>query len=390
MRPGTEELTRESVASRAAEVFERRYGRPPETVATCPGRINIIGEHVDYAGGMCLPAAINRYLAVAAASGPHIRLASELFPGQDLAVESTGISPTGGWADHCLGVLSELMADAVTVSLDLAVVSDIPAGSGLSSSAAIGVATALAALRLAGRELDPYAVARLCRRSENAFLGVPSGLMDQVACVMGREDTALLFHADNEILETVPLPPHAAWLVCQSGIDRALRGSAYADRPAEAARALELARRSYGGLRFLTDLDPAEVEDLHLPPPLDRRARHIVGETLRVRLAVACLEAGNLDALGQLMITSHRSLARDCEVSLPELDRLVDVMMEAGCCGARVMGAGFGGSVLGVVPADMAEEAAAVIAERFRPVGGAARRGGGGIHQVRVVRGALG
>jgi galactokinase len=386
----TGDVARESIASRAAEVFESRYGCPPETVAICPGRINIIGEHVDYAGGTCLPAAVDRYLAVAARRGPRIRVSSDLFPGQDVAVDATEIKPSGGWGDHCLGVLSELLVEAVPVGLDLAVVSDIPAGSGLSSSAAIGVATTLAALRLAGREMEPYAVAHLCRRSENDFLGVPSGLMDQVACVMGREDTALLFHADSEIVESVPLPSQAAWLVCQSGIDRALRGSAYADRPAEAARALELARRRYRGLRFLTDLDPAEVEDLHLPPPLDRRARHIVGETLRVRLAVACLEAGNVDALGQLIITSHRSLARDCEVSLPELDRLVDIMMEAGCSGARVMGAGFGGSVLGVVAADMAEEAAAVIAERFRPAGAAARRGGGEIHQVSVVRGAVG
>lgn len=386
----TSHATHESIASRASEFFAGSYGRHPETVAICPGRINIIGEHVDYAGGMCLPAAVDRYLAVAAAPSTGIRLASELFPGQDVKADPSAIRPRGGWADHCLGVLSQLITEGVAVGLDLAVVSDIPAGSGLSSSAAIGVATALAALAVAGREMEPYEVARLCRRSENEFLGVPSGLMDQVACVMGREAAALLFHADTEIVETVPLPPDAAWLVCQSGIERSLRGSGYADRPAEAARALELAQARYRGLRLLTGLDPGEVEDLHLPAPLDRRARHVVGETLRVRLAVACLEADNLDALGQLIITSHRSLARDCEVSLPELDRLVDIMMEAGCSGARVMGAGFGGSVLGLVGVDMAEEAAAVIAERFQPAGGAARRGGGEIHRVRVVRGALG
>jgi galactokinase len=382
-------LTRDSMAARAAEFFETRYGRAPEVVAVSPGRINIIGEHVDYAGGLCLPAAVDRYLAVAAAPAPGFRAASELFPGQDLVADPAALRPTGNWADHCLGVLAQLVADDVSPGAHIAVVSDIPAGSGLSSSAAIGIATALALLRLAGREMEPYDVARLCRRSENNFLGVPSGLMDQVACTMGRDDMALLFHADNEIVEGVPLPPEAAWLVCQSGIERSLRGSAYADRPAEAEKALALARRKYPNLRSLTELEPGQVEHLGLPAPLDRRARHIVGETLRVRLAVACLEAGNLDALGQLMITSHRSLARDCEVSLPELDRLVDIMMEAGCWGARVMGAGFGGSVIGVVSADMAEEASQVIAERFRPSGAAARQGGGEIHRVRVVAGAL-
>ena len=383
-------VTRDSITARASEFFERTYGRAPETVAVSPGRINIIGEHVDYAGGMCLPAAVDRYLAVAAAPARQIQLASEHFPGQQLAADRNSIERTGTWADHPFGVLHELASNGVDGGVQLAVVSDIPPGSGLSSSAAIGVATTIAALTLAGREMEPIEVARLCRRSENEFLGVPSGLMDQVACVMGREDMALLFHADSEIVETVRLPPTAAWLVCQSGIKHSLRGSAYADRPAEAARALELARRTHPGLRRLSELEPAEVERLRLPPPLDLRARHIVGETLRVGLAVACIDAGNLEALGQLMLTSHRSLARDMDVSLPELDRLVDIVMEAGCHGARLMGAGFGGAVLGLVSNDMAEAATEVITERFRPTGAAARLGGGEIHRVRVVKGALG
>lgn len=389
MSLSTSGVTRDAITTRAADFFERTYGRQPVTVAVSPGRINIIGEHVDYAGGMCLPAAVDRFLAVAAAPAGNTHIASELFSSQDVSVGREEIEPTGTWADHPLGVLKELAAYGCDGGVQLAVVSDLPAGSGLSSSAALGVATTLAAIGVAGRQMEPYEVARLCRRSENAFLGVPSGLMDQVACVMGREDMALLFHADTEIVEGVRLPSNAAWLVCQSGIERSLRGSAYAERPAEAARALALARGKYRGLRSLADLEPGEAAKLDLPPPLDRRARHIVGETLRVRLAVACLEAGNLDALGQLMITSHRSLARDMEVSLPELDRLVDIVMEAGCHGARLMGAGFGGSVLGLVSADMADEATEVIAERYRPAGSAARRGGGEIHRVRVVAGAL-
>ena len=382
-------MTRESITDRAAGFFERRFGHAPAAVALSPGRINIIGEHVDYAGGMCLPAAVDRYLAVAAAPAAGIRIVSELYPGEAVSADAAALRPTQGWADPCLGTLAQLRVEGLPVSVELAVVSEIPAGSGLSSSAALCIATALAVLKLEGRGIEPYDLARLCRRSENDFLGVPSGLMDQVACVMGRDDMALLFHADTEIVEGVPLPADAAWLVCPSGIERALRGSGYADRPAEAARALEIAQRQRHGLRNLADLEPADVERLVLPPPLDRRARHIVGETLRVRLAVACLEAGNLDALGQLLVTSHRSLARDCEVSLPELDHLVDIMMEAGCTGARVMGAGFGGSVLGLVHKDMADEATQVIAERFRPGGEAARHGGGEIHRVHVVRGAL-
>ncbi|GAC1332560.1 MAG: galactokinase [Candidatus Dormibacteria bacterium] len=376
-------MSRASVADRASRLFEHRFGHPPAAVAVAPGRINIIGEHVDYAGGMSLPAAVDRYLAVAAAPGPSIRAVSEAFPGREVSADAAALAPGGGWADHCLGTLDQLRASGLPVALDLAVASEIPPGAGLSSSAAVSIATALAAVRVAGAAIEPYDLARLCRRSENDFLGVPSGLMDQVACVMGRDQMALLFHADTEIVEGVPLPPGAAWLVCESGIERSLRGTGYAQRPAEAARALEIAQRQRQGLRSLADLDPADVERLVLPAPLDRRVRHIVGETLRVRLAVACLEAGNLEALGQLMLTSHRSLARDCEVSLPELDRLVDIMMEAGCSGARLMGAGFGGAVLGLVPGETAEEATQVIAERFQPVGSE-------VHQVRVVAGALG
>ena len=388
MSLSTTGVTRDSIAARAAGFFESTFGGRPAAVGVCPGRINIIGEHVDYAGGLCLPAAVDRYLAVAVAPAASMRVASELFRGHDVALDTLPDEATGTWADPVFGVLHEL-AEMLPGGLHVAVVSDIPAGSGLSSSAAISVATAVACLQLGGRQLDPYEVARLCRRAENDFVGVPSGLMDQVACVMGRQDMALLFHSDTEIVEGVRLPPNAAWLVCQSGIERTLRGSSYADRPAEAERALALARQTFRGLRTLADLEPGEVERLRLPEPLDRRARHIAGESLRVRLAVACLEAGNLDALGQLMITSHRSLARDMEVSLPELDHLVDILMEAGCYGARLMGAGFGGAVIGLVAEEMAEEATHVVAERFRPAGAAARHGGGQIHHVRVVNGAL-
>ena len=136
-------MTRESITDRAAEFFERHYGHAPASVALSPGRINIIGEHVDYAGGMCLPAAVDRYLAVAAAPASTIRIASELYPGEEIGADVNAIRPTEGWADQCLGTLAELRADGLSVAVELAVVSEIPAGSGLSSSAAIEVASAL-------------------------------------------------------------------------------------------------------------------------------------------------------------------------------------------------------------------------------------------------------
>jgi galactokinase len=345
-------------------------------VVLAPGRINIIGEHTDYAGGLCLPAAVNRYLAVATAAADRIALASQGH-GPVVAAAPDRIRPAGNWADHPLGVLAELGRDGVPVAVQLAVVSDIPSGAGLSSSAALGVATAVAVMRLHGGGIDGDHVAHLCRRAENRFLGVPSGLMDQVASVHGRRDHALLFDAATEAVTAVPLPVGFDFLVVESGLRRSLRGSKYRDRPAEAAAALALARKKLPALGSLADLDAAEVEALALPEPLNRRARHIASESRRVLEAVGCLENGDVDAMGRLLLASHQSLANEAEVSLPELDALVARAVEAGCAGARLMGAGFGGSVIALARSGDAGEIARRLEADWR------------VHRVVVVDGTL-
>jgi galactokinase len=378
---------RAAIAARAAELHRGTFGADPAAVAVSPGRINIIGEHTDYAGGLCLPAAIDRYLAVAVSQGEHIEVASERHD-DVVRADPESLSRTGGWADYALGVVAELGTEGLAVPARMAIASDIPAGSGLSSSAALGVAATMAVLDLADLVAEPLDAGRLARAAENNFVGVPSGLMDQAAVVLGRRDHALLFDAAAEIGELVALPGEIAWLVIQSGIERELRGSGYADRAAEAAEALRQARQTNSELKSLCDLEPHEVEALALPEPLGRRARHIAGECMRVRMAVACLEAGNIEALGQLVLTSHRSLARDYEVSLPALDEIVEVAVDAGCPGARVMGAGFGGSVLAVAGATEAEAVAAKIEAGLNVPDVARRRGGGAVHRLAVVDGA--
>ena len=361
---------------RAAALFQETYGAEPASVAVAPGRINIIGEHTDYAGGLCLPAAVDRYLAVAARPAEAIAVVSQ-GRGAPLDADPKDLRPTGGWVDHPLGVLAELARGGTPVSVRLAIASEIPIGAGLSSSAALGAATALAVMGLAGVVVDAGEVARLCRRAENVFLSVPSGLMDQVASLTGRSRHALLFDSASEIAEPVLLPEDLEFMVIESGIERSLRGSQYADRVREADEALALARDRLTGLESLARLDVAEVEYLSLPEPLNRRARHIAGESQRVRLAVACLEAGNIEALGDLMLASHLSLARDCEVSLPELDALVGTAVDAGSAGARLMGAGFGGSIIAAVETGRAAEVAAALEARHR------------VHPVHVVDGAM-
>jgi galactokinase len=370
------------VEARARELHLRRFGGEPAAVVVAPGRINIIGEHTDYAGGLCLPAAVDRYLAAAVSASPRLELVSEAM-GEALVADPPAAGPRGDWGDLAIGVAAELARAGAPPGFRVAIASDIPVGSGLSSSAALAVALASAALQLAGMATVPMDIARLCRRVENDFLAVPSGLMDQVACMLGREGAALLFDARQEIVTPVPLPGGVAWLVCESGVGRTLRDTGYTDRPAEAAEALRLAQGLRPEIGRLGDLSPAEVEALGLPPPLDRRARHVAGEDLRVRLAVACIEAGNLEALGQLMLTSHHSLGRDCEVSTPELDDLVEVAVAAGCRGARLLGAGFGGSVLALVEARSAEHVAARITRRYRPPQG----GPATVHVVTAVDG---
>jgi galactokinase len=345
-------------------------------VAVAPGRINIIGEHTDYAGGLCLPAAIDKYLAVAAGPADQVEIVSDLR-GERVWADPDDLQRTNGWADLPLGVLAELSRDGLPVGVRLAIASEIPAGAGLSSSAAVGVATAMAVLELCGVEVDGYKVARLCRAAENNFLGVPSGLMDQAAIVHGRRGQALFFNAATEILEPVPLPDDLEFLVIESGVKRTLRGGTYGDRHAEAAEALRLAQRRHPGLRSLAELEASEVEALELPEPLNRRARHVAGESQRVRLAVACIEADNIDALGQLMLTSQLSLARDCEVSIPELDVLVEAATAAGAAGARLMGAGFGGSVIAASDPERAGEIAKTLGRAHRT------------HRVEVVDGAI-
>jgi galactokinase len=318
---------------------------------------------------------VDRRLAVAVRRAEKIMLVSAERE-QRVESDPTRIAPTQTWADLPLGVLAELRANEVDVGVSIAVVSDIPAGTGLSSSAALGVATVLAVLELGGASMSAIDVARLCRRAEHRFLGVPSGPMDQVASLLGRRDHALLFDATAETTEPVAVPSSMAWLIIESGVRRSLKDTEYGKRTEEAAEALRLARQSRPGLVSLGDLDPVDIETLELPAPLNARARHIAGDTRRVRFAVACLEAGNIVALGQLLHSSHNSLARQYEVSTPELDNLVEAAIAAGCAGARMMGAGFGGSVLGLAPADQATAVAAALA------------GHGRVHRVSLVDGA--
>lgn len=327
-------------------------------VAAAPGRVNIIGEHTDYTGGLCLPAAIDRHVVCAAVAAPRAGgSAHERF-----RFASAGHETGGSWEHLAHAVAAEL--DGLGIAppgASAGFAGDVPEGAGLSSSAAFEVACALALSTAAGHAPDPMRLAAACRRAEAAGLGVPCGPMDQIASCMGVAGGAILLDCRSLEARAVALPPGTALVVVDSGIPRTLAGSGYAERVRECAAAAALL--GIASLRELGFADP-DAAGATLPPDLARRVRHVVSENARVVEAVRiCESGGSVADLGALVDASHESLARDHEVSLPALDALVAACRAVdGVCGARVVGAGFGGSVLAVVDARAADPRAAAAA----------------------------
>lgn len=270
----------------------------------------------------------------------------------------------GAWWDYIAGVAHEVSALGIaTPEIDVAVWSDVPSGAGLSSSAALEVACTLALLALVERELPPRDVALLGARAESGFVGVATGIMDQCASALASAGCALHLRCDTMESELVPMPDTV--LIFDTGVTRALRDSAFNQRRAECQQALELLRRVYPTLPHLAGATPEQLALAHLPPLLDRRARHVVSETRRVRLAVDALRGGR-SLPGELLAASHDSLRRDYECSSPELDWFVTHAMScAGVTGARLTGAGWGGCAIAVGAHDALAAAAPRLAEEY-------------------------
>jgi galactokinase len=361
---------------RLAAAFSERTGRDPEGVWAAPGRVNLIGEHTDYNDGFVLPVAIDR--AVLAAAGRRgdgrLRLWSlqEDKP-TDLELAEVGPGRVDGWAAYLAGVAWALGQAGVPLGgADLVVDGDVPAGAGLSSSAALECATAVALAELNGADLDRPALAAVARRAENEVVGVPSGAMDQMISMLGRAGHALFLDTRSLQAEQVPLRLDAAGLrlvVIDTRAGHRLVDGAYADRRA----ACETAARALGvpALRDAT-LEQVETAAGVLGDPGLRRARHVVTENARVLEAVELLRAGDLEPLGALLTASHASLRDDFEVSSPELDAAVEAATGAGAVGARMTGAGFGGSALALVPHRLVERVAGQARSAFAAAGFAA------------------
>ena len=338
-------------------LFRSAFGARPEAAASAPGRVNLIGEHTDYNGGPVLPMAIARRTAVAVGRAAAGTL--EVVSAQNGRVERLhwrDATPRG-WAAYLVGVMRELMAldgAPADAGARLAVAGDLPVGAGLASSAALTVASAKALAQLLELKVNPRAVAGVAYRAENVHVGVHCGVMDPLIAVLGRPRQAVLVECATLVTRSVPC--RAEFLLVDTGVRHDLKHSAFNERRAECEEAVKRLRIELPELRWLARWPVAWIARLKkaLPAPLRDRASHVVAESARTRYAAELLEKGKWATFGRVLFESHESCRELYDCSAPELDVVVAAARRAGALGARLTGAGWGGSVLVLTKRDRA------------------------------------
>jgi galactokinase len=352
--------------------FRERFAHTQQPrVFRAPGRLNLIGEHTDYNLGFVLPVALDlaTYIATAPSDDGKLRLYSEdRRELREFDVSCLGAAvPTREWTDYPVGVAAELLRAGMPVEgANLLIRSTVPDGSGLSSSAALEVASALALL--AGRDFDPLELARLCQRAERNFVGMPCGIMDQYISVFGRAHSAVEIDCRSLGHRLVELPEGITFIAVNTMVKHALSGSAYRDRVRECAAAVDGIQAVYPDVLSLRDVEPEQFEGVasRLPDVVARRARHVVTEDARVNCFVESSTRADLASMGKLMVESHRSLQHDYEVSCAELDFLVDTALAIdGVYGSRMTGGGFGGCSVTMLRTESAPPFRAKIADAY-------------------------
>ena len=352
----------------AIQAFRKRFSQPPRYLASAPGRVNLLGEHVDYNDGFVLPAAIDRATIVAfspTSTNQTVIVAADFeeeaqfTPGTLPVKTQPDGSPLPEWALYPAGVIWALGAAGLsTPAMQAAFSSDIPRGSGLSSSASIEMAFGVAWSTLGGWSRLPMQLALLGQKAENRYVGVNCGIMDQFASACGEPDRLLLLDCRSLEYRTLPLPEDTLIVVADTTVRRKLTSGGYNDRRAACEEAVRLLSRDLPGIKALRDVSVLEFNRFsgQLPATVEKRARHIVEEIERTRLAIPLLEQGKTREFGLLMNACHISLRDLYEVSVPELDTMVQIAQSLpGCLGARLTGGGFGGCTVNLVVHDQAD-----------------------------------
>ncbi|HEX8354898.1 MAG TPA: galactokinase [Pyrinomonadaceae bacterium] len=360
-------------AGEIRRAFGELYGGEPR-VFRAPGRVNLIGEHTDYNDGFVLPIAIERETVVGARARDDRRVrvhSLNVGEGAEFDLDAPGPVRRGVWLDYVEGVAQALERRGVRLrGAELVLLSDVPAGAGLSSSAALEISTGLALSAVSGQEVDRVTLALAGQEAEHTYVGAQVGIMDQFVSALGRKGHALLI--DCRALEAAAAPldtSRASVVICDSGVKHELSASEYNTRRAECEQGVALLREALPGIKALRDVTAGQLEQHKslLPERVARRCRHVVTENERTLSAADALRRGALGELGRLMWLSHRSLRDDYEVSCRELDALVEIAEGVdGVLGARMTGGGFGGCTVNLVRRDAVDAFRASVAERYQ------------------------
>ena len=360
-----------STADSLAERFEKAFGAKPR-IFRAPGRVNLVGEHTDYNDGFVMPSAIGFYTWIATSPRAdkilHVR-SEEFHETVDLSIQDLAGAPRRHWSDFVRGVAAVLLEEGFKVSgTNLIVEGQVPMGAGLSSSASLEVATALALLG-GSQDADPLELAKLCQRAEHEFVGTRCGIMDQFIAVFGQVDHALMLDCRSLRAETLVIPHDVRLVICNSMVKHDLASGEYNRRRADCEAGVSILKKSLRGVTALRDVTATELETHRskLPEVVYRRCRHVTTENQRVLDAATALRSGSLREFGRLMYDSHRSLRDDYEVSCRELDLLVEIASECkGVYGSRMTGGGFGGCTITLVESRAAKEFQEELSNRYK------------------------
>jgi len=358
-------------AEKVCDAYKQQFGHTLDLVVSAPGRVNLIGEHTDYNDGFVLPMAIDRKIGIGGSLRDDEEVCLYSLNFQEMArFPITSLKKEDKWTDYVQGVINEfLKAGEQVKGFNAVLYGNVPLASGLSSSAAIEVATAFFLAHLNDISMSPEEIAKLCQRAENQFVGMNCGIMDQFISRLGQEGHALYLDCRDLGYQLVPFDIDGYVVaICNSNVKRQLVDSAYNERRSQCEEGVRLLQTKLGNITALRDVSSEQLEDNKslLPPIVYQRCRHVITENERVTEAVSVLQHGDISSFGDLLNQSHHSLRDDYEVSCMELDHLVEIARQVnGTIGSRMTGAGFGGCTVSIIQESVLEEFKTTILKEY-------------------------